>query len=1037
MNTSLRAMTLLALPLLSGSLAVAGQETVGPRLGVFQSLGGSFDLTKGRLRPPREINSYQHFVLMLDATRLDQSSWAEVQRGVVKRGGRFLQDVSVSGYVVGLTPAAYRYLRARSGVAVLEPYRAEFKLSPEIGRLSSAETLDLVVLTFPDEDDPAVASFVERHGGRVVGRDRGWLHVTLGRNRLEALATLEPVWLVFEYTPNVLQGEEVGSTLQIGGWIEGTKPYHAAGVDGGGGDLPNTAPQVLMIMDGGFHLDSGELSDTRNTPGVPGPSHRKVVSYVPTNPWGGQGDLLECASYPHGTMGASVALGAATTVPPSYGWPWPPYKDRKMDGVAPGARLAAYDAGAGCFLDIGSVYGAPASGSLPDAYLNHGARTFNFSWGASSNTYNSYSTQVDRFLHDYADVLLFASAGNSGPASGTVYAPATAKNAVSVGATYSGPHPDLDQNDRWPSSSKGPTAAAQRTAPLLMAPGSDLPSDNAREIYFCFNLDDDQAGPVTCMPQEGSSGTSEASPAAAGAALLVRDYFRQGFYPDGTSDDPSNALDQVSTVSGALVKALLIASADWVGEGNLPGSNLSVPYRFNNEQGYGRIELDNVLKLASWSGSPVGLIVHDGGLPGGVSDMPALPRTLDAVFGETAVQPFEVLDPSRELRVALTWMEDSGDFLINDLDLELVSPDPDGAGPLEPVVYRGNYFTDDNNRNGVMDPGEDCPGIEGTSGALDVSPWSLPTCSNSPTDSKHTTEAIFLSPDADAGGDDDADFHQILPGTWQLRVVAPGGGTDFDQRFAVVVSGGVTVEGTVVWNGGPYTCGASATFDVLETDEAEDPAAGLTAVEVGSRVTLQVLDGTTGAVLDEESGFPLTQPDVTVLRFESGAIPLTAESSPVPSNGSIEVSDGQILRLLYADETNGVADLAKQQRTTARVSCGPVPGEAHEVLVHTHSPSGALSIVYVPACGAENHHVVFGSLADVSTYGYTGQACAIGTSGLATFDPGAGSSFFLVVGDDGVSVEASYGTDSNGIERPENTADRACPFTQELGLPCE
>jgi hypothetical protein len=94
---------------------------------------------------------------------------------------------------------------------------------------------------------------------------------------------------------------------------------------------------------------------------------------------------------------------------------------------------------------------------------------------------------------------------------------------------------------------------------------------------------------------------SVSAAAASGAALVVRDYFAQGFYPDGTASNPGNASDLVSTLSGAAVKAILISSADWMDGStpavptNAPGGNLTLKYRFNQEQGYGRIQLNNAL----------------------------------------------------------------------------------------------------------------------------------------------------------------------------------------------------------------------------------------------------------------------------------------------------------------------------------------------------------------------------------------------------------------------------------------------------------
>src|SRR5262249_40064108 len=157
--------------------------------------------------------------------------------------------------------------------------------------------------------------------------------------------------------------------------------------------------------------------------------------------------------------------------------------------------------------------------------------------------------------------------------------------------------------------------------------------------------------------------------------LLIRDYFQQGFYPDGVSTNTGNASDQVLNVSGALVKATLVASAvflDRRGQGPAPGGTVTTAYRFNNEQGYGGIDLDKVLPLKSWSKSPTGLIVADGGIAGGRNDT-GLSGTANSGVTETWSQ-LNVCDKNQELRVALAWIEDSGDSLVHDLDLELQSP---------------------------------------------------------------------------------------------------------------------------------------------------------------------------------------------------------------------------------------------------------------------------------------------------------------------------------------------------------------------------
>jgi hypothetical protein len=94
--------------------------------------------------------------------------------------------------------------------------------------------------------------------------------------------------------------------------------------------------------------------------------------------------------------------------------------------------------------------------------------------------------------------------------------------------------------------------------------------------------------------------------------------------------------------------------------------------------------------------------------------------------------------------------------------------------------------------------------------------------------------------------------------------------------------------------------------------------------------------------------------------------------------------------------------------------------------------TGMLDITYGPACQATDHVIVLGDLTAPVKGTYSGMVCGIGTSGAASFDPGPGSVFFLVVGNNG-TTEGSYGQTSQGIERPEATGLGACDYPQALG----
>ena len=94
-------------------------------------------------------------------------------------------------------------------------------------------------------------------------------------------------------------------------------------------------------------------------------------------------------------------------------------------------------------------------------------------------------------------------------------------------------------------------------------------------------------------------------------------------------------------------------------------------------------------------------------------------------------------------------------------------------------------------------------------------------------------------------------------------------------------------------------------------------------------------------------------------------------------------------------------------------------------------------MAYTPACDATDHTIYYGDLSGVSSYAYADAACFLGTSGTATFDPGPGSWFFLIVANNGTE-EGSFGKDSVPVERPEAVGVGVCDVPQNLaGVTCE
>ena len=400
----------------------------------------------------------------------------------------------------------------------------------------------------------------------------------------------------------------------------------------------------------------------------------------------------------------------------------------------------------------------------------------NVRFPSSNGTYPQEAADLDVFLYNNRDFMIVSPVGNSGGSLGDsrvqlvtpvvpdlfdgtasddnpntprpiqVQPPATAKNIISVGShradgvTLFGTADTENRNDDY--SSRGPVGLASvvpfvtrvdllRTAPILMAPGSDIigiPPDS--EVSAFRSRDNDNIIPIDAQVDQGNFGTSYAAGYVTGAAAIVRDYFAQGFFPTG---DRGLATDRIGNISGALVKASLIASANFldsvttVGQrngaegpdaqirrtrsmnmGSIVGTAVGV--FGNNEQGYGRVVLTQVLPLSIWSRSfqlePNGAVGPQGAIEHPAA---ALLAWDDIATGEplinnttnTQKQHFfrvgspDVIDTNgatagglavhaAELRIALAWPDPpspvgSGGYLVNDLDLTLEGPGPDNC----------------------------------------------------------------------------------------------------------------------------------------------------------------------------------------------------------------------------------------------------------------------------------------------------------------------------------------------------------------------
>jgi hypothetical protein len=550
---------------------------------------------------------------------------------------------------------------ARTGASWSGPYHPLYKISRYAAAVaadaSPAKPQPLVVMlhVYPDADlERVVEELGQRGVAGVVGSRRNpffsriRLLLTpgeLARTR-EAMAQIPEVFWVETEPRRVLLNDTTVWVGQSGLSAGMTTPVFNRGIFGEG--------QVVGIIDTGIDADMCYFRDTVNGPPprnecnggtVTNPAQRKVlaVNFLWGNECAGGIANNEWDTQDHGTHVAGTVAGDnfANILGHDPG-----------DGMAPGAKLVIQDGG---YLvdncgDLPGI-GCPVVDLNPlfqQAYTQ-GARLHTNSWGDQENAtpqndYTTASQDVDEFMWNHKDFQIFFAAGNSGPGAASVGSPSTAKSAVSVGSTLRG----TSANSMSGFSSCGPTDDG-RIKPEVTVPGSSIVSGNA----------DNNVASNNCNTQ-GMSGTSMASPGAAGLSALIRQYYTDGFYPTGAASAPDGF-----TPSAALVRATLVNSAQQM---------TTPPVVPGNCQGWGRVLLDNAL---FFPGDTRRMWVKDDALP--------FPN---GSTGRNKVYRFTV-GAGEPFKVTLAWTDFPSTpaampHLNNDLDLIVTGP----GG-----VYRGNVFT--------------------------------------------------------------------------------------------------------------------------------------------------------------------------------------------------------------------------------------------------------------------------------------------------------------------------------------------------------
>ncbi|MHB1295778.1 MAG: S8 family serine peptidase [Anaerolineae bacterium] len=555
---------------------------------------------------------------------------------------------------------ALEALRALPGVVWVGAYEPGYRLSPEL-QATGRQLVRVDLDGSPPED------LVERLaalGAELVGQSGNVLAVEIDTAQLPALAALEGVaWVSPLSPPSAFNDVAAGELRAASAW---SSSLHGEGqtiaiADTGldtGVDLPQVYGDMHLDLDNrvdhiaSWRADPIYYADLDNPTADDGAADR------------GEG---------HGTHVAGSAVGNGAR---SAG---------VIRGLAYSARLVFQAVEQYCdwkpatFRPDGYyLVGVPAD--LMQLYSQAyawGARIHSNSWGwpDQEGVYTADSRATDQFVWEHRDMVVLFAAGNEGRDansdgrvdSGSVTAPATAKNAIVVGASENRRYDRTDtygskwswlfpvdplRNDPMANagidgmaafSGRGPTQDG-RITPHVVAPGTWVVSTRSSQASGV-------GWGIASNPfYMYYGGSSMSTPQVAGAVALIRQAY----------------LLRRHTPSAALLKATLIHTArDISGQYASPyGDAPAIP---NTSEGWGAVD--------------VGAAVAAG--------RRYVDETSVLSTGQEAVFRYKASAAAQPAKFTLVWSDapaalSAAAQLVNDLDLQVTTP----SG----VTYRGNVF---------------------------------------------------------------------------------------------------------------------------------------------------------------------------------------------------------------------------------------------------------------------------------------------------------------------------------------------------------
>jgi len=603
------------------------------------SNGIVFDTRQGEPALPVGYRSSASGVYLVQFSGPVQERWVNE---LSQAGAVVFSYIPNYSFTVRMDEKALAKVRAMKSVAWIGTYQPAYKIV-ESPLFSAHGQGSVVMMLYPDADIEAAASKVQNLGGvlkeKTVSYIAKVIRADIDLAKVTNLANLPEVMVLHTWSgpPTTANTQDqwvcqMGYRATVPAASDLTvRPVWRRGIRGQG--------QIAGEHDSGLSFNVGTGHCHLRDPAVPitargdFPTHRKVVAYKVYGAavWG---DTPSC-SY-HGTHVAGTICGDDTiangTGPDT------------ADGMADYARLNFTDlADANCGFqvttDLTTVWDTVGRGNSAGPVHQHSG---SWRWGSSTGIYLLQEASTDAWHWRNKNVLMIQAAGNEGSGAMTIGNPSLAKNVLTVGATNN----STQCNTIASFSSRGPSQD-NRIKPTICAPGNTpgILSANGSGACTYTNL----------------QGTSMATPSVNGALTLVRQYFRQGWYPTGRPRAADTLLP-----SAALMRAATICSGD-------SGVGGFTPPEFN--AGFGRLNLDAVLYFDTLGTDALKLAVVDN-------------RTGYAT-GQYVQYAVNVTDSTLPLRVGLAWVDtaaapSANPTLVNDLNLELQNP----AG----VTYRGNQM---------------------------------------------------------------------------------------------------------------------------------------------------------------------------------------------------------------------------------------------------------------------------------------------------------------------------------------------------------